>query len=374
MSKHWAKLCFISAVLVVTAQAAHDGSKTAPVSGSIEAGWGWASTPTNGAAAGLSGSRFFVDQVNLKHHFDVNDKTSVTIHNAMAMNTNNNLNALLNTQNGVNYLAKDAQLSTGTFTFANQGAFLTHKCADGMWTSVGNLATPFGMESMSSRYDMATYFYSSSISRAHSAGWMYDLGVNLHFVDSIPGSLEFSILDGRGTSTLGNTVDGTNTPAVALRYSFALKNSDWSLTPVVSTYLGQWRGGPSNLGITAGLAYKMGALWTNFEFLYTSVKVAGNAGTLKDNQWSVVLEPGFDLGVAELSAKFEYLNNKDEGIDTTANSNMNLGLAVSKVYDDKYRIKLAYQHAAFSRKGAGFTAGPTQTPVNDVRLLFATAF
>ncbi len=362
MTKHWAKLCFISAVLVFTAQAAHEAGKSPALSGSIETGVGYGGIPADTAGitgtAAASGMQWWVDSVHLKHNFDVSDKTKVVVHNALALGTNNNVPT--KGQNGVNYFGNALLTGGGTSNFvaANLGAYLQHKCTDNLYTSIGNLPTPFGMESMSSRYDMATYYYSNSISRAYQAGWMYDLGVNLHLADTVAGSLEFSILDGRqargANSNFVNT-DPTNTftPAIAARYSYTFKAGEMSIIPVVSTYLGKWRGGPSDLGVTAGVGFKMGAFWANGEFLYTSGK-ATVASTVKDTQWSAVVEPGFDFGAAEVSAKWEYYNNTvgDSSASPTGNGNMNLGLAVAKTWAENYKVKLAFPARQLQPQGA----------------------
>ena len=137
-----------------------------------------------------------------------------------------------------------------------------------------------------------------------------------------------------------------------------MAGGDWTLTPVLSAYLGKWYGAPKDIGFSGGAMWKMGTLWTNFEFEYGQTKnVATGLANAKD--WSLIVEPGFDLGVANLSAKWEMTSNT-AGAGAGV-SDMNVSVAISKSYD-KMRTKLLYAHNNLGGKLGGHA--------NEVRLMF----
>jgi len=275
-------------------------------------------------------------------------------------------------------VAKDFRVSllklTGAqFALALEGAYLDHTCAEGMHTWIGFFGTPFGMESMVDRADMPTYYYSSFFKNNYvGMGINYDLGVKLALTDIIPGTLEVAVMDGRSYSGTG---PNHLSPALALRYSMESKSGDMSFTPVLSAYLGHWAGFAKTLGLSAGVMAKMGALWANAEFLYGSDQtnitgVAGTDGT--NNRWSVYVEPGFDLGMANVSLKAEMTNFANNGGGTSgtiaSESDYNLGAAISHTYEGDYTVKLAC--AMTNLNGKDTANGPDHN--NDVRLLFST--
>jgi hypothetical protein len=106
--------------------------------------------------------------------------------------------------------------------------------------------------------------------------------------------------------------------------------------------------------------FKMGTLWANAEFLYTSRNLTP-LGSTKAKNLSAYLEPGVDLGVAQIGVKGEW-NSVDPSTGST--SDFNVGVSLGHTYNDKYRIRAVYQHAGLGGKIGGHT--------NDFRLLFGT--
>jgi hypothetical protein len=339
MNNQWAKVCFIGFVAASVAFANHEG-KAPALSGSFEGGIGYSVTPS-----AASGVQWFVDSVHLNHHFDVSDKTKVIVHNAFAVNGFNAGPG--GTQNGSAYFS-GATIAAGQLTFSNLAAYIQHECSKGVHMSFGNEKTVFGMESLWDRYEMHSYYYSPLYTATQVRGWNYDLSWTSHLTDIVPGSLEIQLSDGRNGRGAGGAAFGA-----ALRWMYEYKSNDWSLTPVVSTLLQNWSGSPQDLGIQAGFMYKMGTLWANLDFEYTKMAAA--------KAWQINVEPGIDFGAAELSLKYDFVNST-----TTSTTDHWIGAAISKTYDDKYRVKATYQHQNLS--------GKLGAHVNDFRLLFATKF
>lgn len=353
MGNQWAKVCFVGLAAATVAMANHEkmDGKAPAMGGTFEGGISYSVTP-----GATSGTQWFVDGLHLRNHFDVSDKTKVILENALGVNGPTKFAGGAGGASSVaneSFYFSNARLTSAaagvgsaSFVFANQAAYIQHECAKGFYTSVGHMKTPLGMENMWNRYDMHSYYFSPAYTGAQAAGWNYDLGLKLHLVDILPGSFEFMLLDGRGLMT-----GGPSTPGVAARYHYELKSGDWSLTPVLSVLAEKWNGGPDELAVTAGGMYKMGALWFNAEWYYG--KTAAGKG------WNITAEPGFDFGVAEFSAKYDFVNNS-----TASQTDHMVGVALSKTYEEKYRVKATYEH--------GNLSGKLGAHVNDFRLLFAT--
>ncbi len=346
----WLALSIFCLVLASVGNAAESktGGKGASFSGFAEGGWNWQ------FQTGQKQTQFLLDEANMTMNFDVSEKTKVAVSNSMAMTNGKTVDFTGN--HASNYFSNFRLTGTNGLVFANQAAYIEHKCGENWWTTLGHFRTPFGMENMWAKYEMPTYFYSSMYGVANTYSWNYDLGLKVAIGDPIPGKLEVAILDGR-RNTRG---DGDHTPAWALRWWYEWKNGDMSLTPVISSYLGRWRGGPSDLGFTGGLMWKMGTVWANAEFLWNSMKPVGAVDT-KTKMMGFYLEPGVDLGMFEVSTKFDW--RKVDG----GNSDINLGFSVGHTYADKLRVRAVYQAANLSKKLG-------TNVVNDFRLLFGTSW
>ena len=352
MSNHgmWLKSALVGLVCVA-AQATHTPGhegKGITMGGSFEGGYNYFWT------SGVNDSQFLVDHAALSMTGNVSDKTTVVINNAFALRPGNALNAA-NTASTANYFS-NATLTNGGFVYSNLGAYISHKCAEGWVTSVGHMRNPFGMEGMWSRYEMPTYYYSSAYTSAQGLGWNYDLGVKFTLTDMIPGSLELTVADGHAANPAGEN----KSPALVGRYSYAMKGGDWTFTPVVSAYYSRFSGGP-DLGITAGGMLKMGTLWVNAEW----VMVNRTVNAVKTKNSSIYVEPGMELGFADVSVKAEY-NMNDVNATGSNTNDINVGVALSKTYNEKYRIRATYQHTNLSAKVGAHN--------NDFRLLFGTTW
>jgi len=365
MITHRLKLCFIALAFALVASAGHETMKGAGNSGSIEAGLGWS---TSTAA---KGSQWFVDQLLMKKTFDVSDKTKVVFNNMFALNSANTgpvqAPAGSGAVNNGNYYASSATLAVGGYTFSNVGAYLQHECFKNGWTSFGHIPIPLGMESMWDRYDMASYFYSPMYRFAAAMGWNYDYGMKLLLKDTVPGTLEVALYDGRAghpnAAIAGTYPAGTGgNPGLGLaaRWHNEVKNGDTSFTPVFSIMTRQFAHGTNqqNLAFTGGTSVKAGTLWGNLEFYYGTANTIG--GVVK--AWNVMVEPGADFGGADVSLKYA-LNNAKVGAGA-ATTDHDLGLAVGHTYNDKLRVKFAYQFMNLSGKNG--------TKQHDVRLLLGT--
>jgi len=359
MNKTWVKLALVGMITAAAANAdhapGHTGAKGMTMGGSAEAGWQMGFTSGTPMA-----SHFLVDHASMWMNAEVSDKLKFVVNNAFAVTDGGGVatGRGMNTATYFSGARLTTAAGTGTqFTFANNAAYVEHKCMDGLTTAVGHFMTPFGMEGLSSRYDMSTYYYSAAANQAFTLGWMFDLGFKWTATDYVPGTLEVALIDGHRANLGGESV----TPSAVARWWYEVKGGDWSFTPVVSTYLGRWRGGPKDLGITAGGMFKAGTLFANAEWVYTSQDATMNAGA-KTKNWSLYLEPGMDLGLAKLSVKWDY-NSVDAGAGST--NDMNLGAALTKDYSDKLRIRAVYMFANMSKKLAAAST-------HDVRLLFGT--
>lgn len=349
----------------------------------------WQKTPA-GATVPNNAHGFTVDRLKLRMDGNVSDKTKVVLQNAFFVDvssTDGKNNANYNVFGSRNFTSPAAfRLASGAagtgLLYSLESAYVDHKFADGFHTWVGFFATPFGMESMWDRGDMPTYYYSAFYrSNYVGSGINNDLGVKFALTEMIPGTLEIAIMDGRGYAGTG---PAHMSPSIGLRYSMEHKSGDMSLTPVASLYMAHWAGFAKYWMASLGAMAKMGALWGNLEFLYSTDQpnLSGVANTDgKNNRWSLVAEPGFDAGMVNLSAKVEFTNTTyNGGIASGTNkgqSDFNVGLAASHTYDGDYTVKLAYAMYGLANKNLGpgsfsSPAGFGEDHVNDLRLLFST--
>lgn len=141
-----------------------------------------------------------------------------------------------------------------------------------------------------------------------------------------------------------------------------MKAGGITIMPVASTYLGRWRGGPLDVGISAGANMKMGMFAANLEYMYGSQNINDtDAGKTKNH--TVWVEPMFDLGMVNVSAKVDYHSDKAGAANST--SDWNVSGAVTHEWD-KLRIRAAY--SARNLKN-------TQTPnAHDFRIMFGSKF
>jgi hypothetical protein len=353
MSKHLklAALGTLSLVLAVQAQGAEE-KKGLMIGGSFEGGYAhsW------GEGAIKKGSQFFIDDLNTKFNVNVSDKVKVVIDEHFAGASTGNPSTATN-WNSSNQTFNKMQLgaTNSPLTMSAQAAYVEHKCSDHMTTQFGYVRTPFGMENMWSRYDNKTYYYASGFATQHAYGWDADLGIKSTF--SGMGNLEVALLEGRGNT---QATAHSNMPAVAARWSTDHKAGGMNITPVISAYTGRWRGGPLDLGVSAGASMKMGTIGINAEYLYSAMSPA-DATNDKIKGHNVWVEPSIDLGVINASAKVDYVNGKIGSNDST--SNWNLSAAVTRDWD-KLRIR-----------GAFTTRNLKQgTREHDFRVMFGTKF
>lgn len=356
MSKHgmWVKVALVGLFCAAVAQAdhatGHEG-KGFTKSGSFEGGYGY------NWGGGATDSNFLVDHATLNMTGTISDKTSVVINNAFSVN-NGAVAATTGARNARNYFS-GAVLAVGGFAYANQGAYLQHKCSDNVTTSIGHLRNPFGMEGLWSRYDMPTYYYSAAYTTAQGYGWNYDLGVKFTLTDILPGSWEIAVLDGQADNQAG---ENFSVPSAAIRWVYEMKGGDWSFSPVVSAHFGRWHGAPEDMGITAGGMFKSGGMWANLEWVMANRNLTPT-GTTRAKAMSIYVEPGMDLGMAEVSLKGEFASADATGTGTNT-TDFNVGVAVGKTYTEKYRIRALYQHTNLGGKLGAHN--------NDFRLLFGT--
>lgn len=338
-------VCVLSLFVVAAARADHKADHKGPLSmgGSFEGG-----LATSFGGATTKGSEWLVDNVEMKNGYTVSDKTKVTVIHGF---TANNGVATGQTSRGADsrgFFNPMAMIGGAVgLLYGVREAYVTHQCAEKFNTSVGMFRNVFGFENQWDRYDMATYYYSRAYGVWQGNGWNYNLGVkfNIHGLDATV----FQSVNGGG--------DTRSTPGVALRYKFDVSGGDWTLTPVLSAYFGKFFGAPKDMAFSGGATWKMGALWTNASFEWGQAKpTAGGTGP-KD--WSIVVEPGFDLGVANFSAKWEFTENTTAAGAKT--NDMNLGVALTKSYD-KMRTRILYAHNNLGGKFTGHA--------NEIRLLF----
>jgi hypothetical protein len=310
-------------------------------------------------------SEFLLDNANVIMGYEVSDRTKVVVNSAFAIRPPKMGLSLGSGINSSNYYSKQSFLSgqSGAFVYAINEAYIANKFRDCFILYAGQFKTPFGMESMFSRYDMPSYYYSAAYNAAQSFNLFYDLGLKLAIGGDTTGTLEVAITDGKSLTT---TYPNTYAPALSARYSYDYKSSDMILTPVFSAYLGEWRGSPQTLALSGGVKYKMGVLATDAEFVYFQGNSDPSNDDPKSKVWSVYLEPGFDLGIVQLSVKGEYNNTSTTGANATSAGDWNIGAALGHTYMDKYRIRLAYQAQNLSGNNAGH--------INDLRLLFGSKF
>jgi len=350
MSKHLklAALGTLSLVFAVQAQGAEE-KKGLMIGGSFEGGYAhsWGENVAKG-------SQFFIDDLNTKLNFNVSDKVKVVIDEHFAADSTGNTAGTTN-WNSVGQNFNNMTLTGGSLTMSAQAAYVEHKCGDHMTSQFGFVRTPFGMENMWSRYDSHSYYYSTAFSNQHTYGWDADLGIKSTFTGM--GNLEVALLEGRRN---GSAATHSNMPSAAARWSTDTKAGGMSITPVISAYTGRWRGGPLDLGVSAGANMKMGMLGVNAEYMYTGMSPADVTGD-KVKGHNVWVEPTFDLGVINASAKVDYVNSKTGDGEST--SNWNLSAAVTHDWD-KLRIR-----GAFTTRN--LKQGEKQ---HDFRVMFGTKF
>ncbi len=359
MSKHLklAALGSLSLVLAVQAQGAEE-KKGLMIGGSFEGGYAhsWGDSVTKG-------SQFFIDDLNMKFNVNVSDKVKVVVDQHWAANSAGKPTTTATDWNSVAQNFDNLTLGAGgRLTMATQAAYVEHKCGDHMTSQFGFVRTPFGIENMWSRYDSHSYYYSSGFTNQYSNKWDADLGIKSTFNNI--GNLEVAVLEGRQNTTWDSDDTTANSfgymPAVAARWSTGTKAGGMDITPVISGYTGRWRGGPQDVGVAAGATMKMGMLGVNAEYMY-SKENHNDTDAGKYTQNNVWVEPTFDLGMVNASAKIDWVNSKTGTAEST--SNWNLSGALTHDWD-KLRIR-----------GAFTTRNLKQgTREHDFRVMFGTKF
>ncbi len=350
MKNQLLKLSVVAFAFSFTASANHD-TKIPAMSGNFMGGIGHSWSP--------GGAQMFVDGLHLKNRFEVSPKLNVVLHNAFALNSANTGAAAagFTAQNGSTYFSQ-ATITGGSLSFSNLAAYIEHECSKSMKIAFGHMRTGFGMESMWDRVDMGSYWYSVGYGLTTRNGMGYDMAARFTFMDVLPGALEVSLIDGRAARA------GNSFGSFGLRWHNDFKNGETTITPVISALVQNFVGGPKDLAFSGGAAMKFAALWLNAEFQYISSETnAILAAGGKNTYWQIMAEPGMDLGMFDLSVKYQFINGK---VGAGANNSDHvIGAAIGKTYDDKHTMKLAYQHSFLSKK---FAAAPT----NDIRLLIST--
>lgn len=329
-----------------SALAAQHEMKGMGFNGSFEGGYTNSWVPS-----GAKESQFTVDNATLKMTADVSDKVSLVFENAFSVNTGNA--ALWNARGGATFFSgarlTPALAGASNFTFANNGAYIEHKTADGVTLNLGHVKTPFAMESLWSRYNMHGYFYSAGYTAFNMVGAAYDVGLVVKLADVLPGNADFALLDGRNYG-------GDNfTPAGGLRWWYEMKSGDLTITPVLSTFMGRWKGSPSDLAISAGTMIKSGMWWFNLEWVYARTYTTAGDSSTKLQNMSIWGEPGFSIeDIADISLKVDHSRVR-AGTATTDTTDWNVSGVVSHSYSDKSRVRAMYQHANLSGNAGAHT-------------------
>lgn len=300
----------------------------------------------------VRGLQWLVDNFELQNGYAVSEKTKVTVIHGFAANNASALRATGRAQDSSAYFSP-ASISTvpattttaaGGLTYTVREAYLWHRFTEKFSLTTGLFRNPFGMENFVDRYDLPTYYYSRAYGVWQGYGWNYNLGVKVD-VAGFEAAL-FQALDS----------SGANRPSLAFRYHVELKQKDGSLTPVLSIYTGKYFVGPKDLGFSAGLMMRKKSFFTNFEAVYGQRKSIPGGATVGQD-WSVILEPGVEVGTVTLSAKGELTSNTA----ASTRNDVNLGVAVSKSFDNM-RVRALYSHTNLR--------GNLGSHANELRLLF----
>jgi len=300
------------------------------------------------------GLQWLVDDFELHNGYSVSDSTKLTVIHGFAANNVSALRATGRAQDSSSFFspaaistsAATATTAAGGLTYHVREAYLAHRFSPKFQLSAGLIRNVFGLENLVDRYQIATYYYSRAYSLWQSLGWNYTVGAKFELA-----GLEltfFQALDGTGA----------NRPSLAARYKIEIKKGDWSLTPVLSVYAGKFFKGPKDLGVSAGLLWRRQNLFFNFEGVFGQRLVLAD-GSLSSRDWSLILEPGAELGFATLSVKGELSQNRFP----VGATDFNAGVAVAKTFD-RWRAKLLYAHNNLK--------GDLGVHANELRLLFGT--
>lgn len=299
-------------------------------------------------------SKVFVDgaELNLTKKLD---KTKFVFNNALAVSSTSS-HANFEVYDGKKFWGF-AMVQAGNLNLANTAAYVGHQLGEGVELSAGYKLAPFGMEFLTNRFSLPSYYYSYAITYTHDMGWMRDIGIFATLTDSlIPGTFEIGVMDGR-------QVAGGDIPKAAARWHRAFGSDDFKITPVVSGYLG---GFPpisrvfNEGGLTLGAKWEAGNFWANAEWLMLSEPTS----TANNNVRSLVLEPGLKLGDYGISAKVDFASFKAGSAASLQDTN--LALVFTKQWD-RFRLRATCLLAHLNRK-----LSPDQ--VTDVRFLFGTSF
>ncbi|MBY0370016.1 hypothetical protein K2X33_04970 [bacterium] len=313
------RLVFVLGLVATSVMAAPRGSGS---TGCLEGGWALGSAPRDG--------QFLVDLIEWNQRFTPSDRLHIVFNNVFSLSSPSTAPTVAN--NSVNYFSQ-FRLQTDTantyfFTMANAGAYLDYRILDGLTVALGHMRTPFGAESVLSRYDTAAYFYSSSFRQAQAQGWLWDLGVLFTLKRRwIPGELTLGVLDGKAAT-------GQGSPSVVARYEASLDIGRYTLVPSGSLYVGNFPGASNDLGFTLGLEALLGAFSLQAEW----VQVDDATST---HTRSLYFEPAIDLGVAEVAAKADF---QTQG--TT--SDMHLSFALTKMLTQRLRARALFQMAGLN--------------------------
>ncbi len=307
-------LLTLATPLLARSQAARSGN----LNGSVETGFVFGGPPRD--------SQWLIDQLEWNQRFDGSERVRFVFNNSVAVQSPTGLAGF---NNSVNYFSP-LRLTGTNFTLASSGAYLEARVADGVGFSLGHFRIPFGMEAVTSRYDSMTYFYSAAFTQAQAGRWLWNLGMQAEITRIIPGTLTVSLVDGRSAA-------GEASPALALHYEFSYDRGGYSLIPSVSGYVGKLSGGLRDVGFTGGFQWLAGRFSLASELILVRQDGVPFGGTYEQST-SVYVEPTYDFGIAEIGLKGEWLYNGSF-------NDLNLGVALTKSFSDRLRLRVLFQTA-----------------------------
>ena len=163
---HLSKLFLLGLVLSLSNAQAAEGIKGVSFSGNVEGGYSatWRATPST------NDSQFTLDHANMRMDATISDKTKVVVENVMAVMPQPASNIFPGRAplfSSASYFS-GATLAQGDFMFSNTAAYIDHKWTEGVHTWIGHFQNAFGMESMGSRWDLPTGYYSAAFANTNN--------------------------------------------------------------------------------------------------------------------------------------------------------------------------------------------------------------
>lgn len=317
-----------------------------------------------------SGQQWMVDSLELSKTFKASDSVHVHVHKAMSVNSVDGGAADTGRSfNSVNYFSPAALTAVGgfaTFTVALQEAYIEYLFNDKVKLSFGLHKNPFGHESIGTRYNQSTYYYSRFHTVAQGLNYLYNLGAKFTY-----DNFEWTLFDSpKGQVAAGGAFSDGSAPGTAMRYWFDYDLGGMTLTPLASLYFARFSGEPLDWGATIGFKLAGDAWFFDTNFGYLSNKVVDKVSA-SGQAWSWISEFNYDFEPVGFSAKYELAKDNLSG-----NSDHNVAVGLTKQYDSKYRVRLLFIHSGFSDTSISQTGlgGGTTAGTNEVRLLLGTSW